>query len=86
MKKIFELSYKDCPEIAAVEVMKKNVQELEALCKQANKESFQVVLHSPEEFEEPKNVYELSAMLAEDMVKKYNPNNLVVRSLKNVNN
>jgi hypothetical protein len=80
MRKIFELSYKDNLDIPAVEVMKKNVQELELLCKKANKEGFQVVLYSPEKFDEPENVYELSAILAEDMVKKYNETNKIVRN------
>lgn len=80
MIKIFELSYKDNLNTSSIEIMRQNVQALEVLCKQANKEGFQVVLYSPEIFEVPKNVYELSAMLAEDMVKKYNEENLIIRN------
>jgi len=83
MKKIFELSYKDDSDISPVEVMKKNVQDLELLCKEANKEGFQVVLYSPEKINEPQNVYELSVMLAEDMVLKFNENNKIIRNLEN---
>lgn len=81
MKKIFELSYKDNQNVSALEIMEKNVKALEELCRQANKEVALVVLHSPEKFDKPKNVYELSAILAEDMVKKYNENNIIIREL-----
>ena len=82
MKKIFELSYKDQIDISAVEIIKKNVQELETLCKQANKEGLEVVLYSPEQFTKPQNIYELSVMLAEDLVSKFNKKNKVVRVLR----
>jgi len=81
MKKIFELCYKGNLDVTAVEVMKKNVQELENLCKKAIKEDFEVVLYSPEKYDEPKNTYELSVMLAEDMVLKYSDKNCIVRVL-----
>ncbi|HNW25568.1 MAG TPA: hypothetical protein PKI94_02125 [Candidatus Gastranaerophilaceae bacterium] len=79
MKKDFSLKYKNDKNISPVEIFKKNLLELEILCKQANKENFQIVLHSPDKIFEPQNVYELSVLLAEDMVKKFSNKNEIVR-------
>ncbi len=79
MKTLFPLKFKDEPNVSAIEIMEKNVKELEILCKSANRNGIQVVLYSPDVIVEPKNVYELSVMLAEDMVLKYNENNKIVR-------
>jgi len=82
MKKMFELSYKDNFDVSAVDILKKNVYELEILCKKASAEGVEIALYSPEKFDEPKNAYELSAILAEDMVLKYSDKNCIVRVLK----
>lgn len=79
MKKFFGLKFKDDPSASPIEIMEHNVHALETLCKQANKDGFQVILISPEKFEQPKNVYELSVILAEDLVMKFSDNNTVVR-------
>lgn len=80
MKKLFSLKFKDETDVSPVEIIEENVHQLEILCKKANKEGFQVVLYSPEKYNEPKNVYELSVILAEDMVLKYNENNILTRN------
>jgi len=80
MKKIFSLKFKDELKASPLEIMEQNVHNLEKLCKKANNEGFQIVLYSPEKINEPKNIYELSIMLAEDMVKKYNENNIIIRN------
>lgn len=80
MKKDFSLKYKNEKNVSPVEIFKKNLLELEILCKKANKENFQVILHSPDEITEPQNVYELSVMLAEDMVKKFSDKNEIIRN------
>lgn len=79
MKKIFELQFKDDLTASSKQIMEKNVHALETLCKRANKEGFQVVLISPEKYDKPKNVYELSAILAEDLVMKFSENNEICR-------
>lgn len=81
MKKVFSLKFKDDLNVSPFEVMENNVHALEKLCKQANEENFQVVLYSPDAFTKPQNVYELSAILAEDMVLKYNENNIIARKI-----
>ena len=81
MKKIFELKFQD-NNASPVEIYEKNLHELEKLCKEANKDGYQVVLYSPEKYETPQNVYQLSAIIAEDMVKKYNDENMVVRTIE----
>ena len=81
MKKMFSLYFKDKPNISPVEIFEKNVHELEKLCKEANKSDFQVVLYSPKKYDAPKNIYELSAIIAEDMVLKYNDKNKIIREL-----
>ncbi len=80
MKKDFFLKYKNDKNASPVEIFKKNLLELEILCKNAKKEDFSIILHSPDEITEPKNVYELSVMLAEDMVKKLSSKNKVFRN------
>lgn len=60
--------------------MEANVKTLEEVCKKALESGETVVLHSPLEFRKPKSVYELSVILAEDMVKKYNENNVILRN------
>lgn len=81
MKQIFSLKFKDDTDVSPVEIIEENVHQLEILCKKANKEGFQVVLYSPVEYNEYKTVYELSVLLAEDMVMKFNENNLIIRTL-----
>lgn len=81
MRQIFSLKYKDEPDVSPIKIIEENVHQLEILCKKANKEDFQVVLYSPEKYYEYKNVYELSAILAEDMILKFNENNLIIRDL-----
>lgn len=80
MKQIFELKHKNDKDILPEQIMKDNVQTLEILCKKANEQGFQVTLISPEKYENPKNVYELSAMLAEDLVMKFSENNEILRT------
>lgn len=82
MKQLFELKHKNDENIPPEQIMKDNVQALETLCKKANKENFQVVLISPEEYETPKSVYELSVILAEDLIMKFNPDNEIKRSIQ----
>lgn len=80
MKKDFFLSCENDINALPVEIFKKNLLELEILCKQANKQNFRVILHSAVKITEPRNVYELSVMLAEDMIKKFNDKNEIVRN------
>lgn len=79
MKKNFSLRFKDEPDASPLEIMEQNVRKLEKLCKDAKKTGAQVVLYSPNMVVEPKNVYELSVMLAEDLVIKYGENNIITR-------
>jgi len=79
MKKMFSLHFKDEVDISPIEIMEKNVKDLEKLCKEANEKGLTVILYSPEKIETPKNVYELSVIIAEDMVLKYNEKNEIVR-------
>lgn len=78
-KNKFLLKFKDDANASPVEIMEQNVHQLELLCKRAIKENFQVVLISPQKIEKPQNIYELSVLLAEDMVMKYNQNNIIER-------
>lgn len=64
-----------------LELMNKNIKELEALCKSALQSDQIVTLHSPLAIEKPQNPYELTVILAEDLLKKYNEKNIIVRSL-----
>lgn len=80
MKKIFELKYKDDKNASPKTIMRENVQALEILCKKASKKDEKIVLISPEKYEKPKNIYELSVIIAEDLILKYNEDNEIVRN------
>jgi Glu-tRNA(Gln) amidotransferase subunit E-like FAD-binding protein len=66
-------------DLAEEMIFDENVKNLEKLCKKALENEEIVNLHSPEIYTEPKTVYELSAIIAEDMVKKYNEKNIITR-------
>lgn len=78
---VFEFEDDEEYNMYPVEVMQKNVHELEILCKNANKENKIVILFSPIFYKNPQNIYQLSVMLAEDLVKKYNEKNIIWREV-----
>ena len=80
MEKVsFNFKYEKEKTILPTEVLRANVLELENLCRKGLKEKFLVELNSPQKITAPENVYELSVMLAEDLVKKYNTENIIKR-------
>lgn len=79
MEFTFELKYKDDKNISPKIIFETNVLSLEKLCRKALDEKATVSLISPEQITSPKTVYELSVMLAEDLVKKYNSENIILR-------
>lgn len=79
MEFTFELKYKDDKNISPKIIFETNVLSLEKLCRKALAEKATVSLISPEQITSPKTVYELSVMLAEDLVKKYNSENIILR-------
>ena len=62
------------------ELLIKNVKELETMCKEANALGIRVVLYSPKNFKQPKTAYELSALIAEDLVIKLGDFNEISRT------
>ncbi len=83
MQKVkFSLKHYLDMDIAPTAVFRDNLLELENLCKQGLRENFLVELELPtnENILQPKNPYELSVIIAKDMVKKYNSENIIYYS------
>ena len=67
--------------VSPTEVFEINVRDLEKLCEKANSENKKVILFSPTEIEKPKSVYELSTMVAEDLISKKCKNYEIIRKI-----
>lgn len=79
---IFVLSQDDSLE--PKELFEKNVRHLESICKHFYETAKNIILYSPNEHRWPQNAYELSVIIAEDLVRKYNKNNQVCRDISHL--